>query len=186
MFISKALQNIRQRPSGNYSSLAADYFWSPVFIADQAMPLQAPVGLERACGVAFSSGSALTDTDWMAIQASVMSLAAIRTWTIANRSDVTWSTTFASTGPARLLFQEGQRTVDFVDNTLGYFTYASAFTRMYIMITNATSISTSTGISSMIELTPADLKAMGADITIDANGVGTLNSPLTLNSIVIK
>lgn len=189
MYISKALQNIRQRPNGRYPNLASDALWSPQLGAlDGNYPMQGPASFDRAGGVVFSSGGIISDDNWMAIQSSPISLTAVRTWLANNgRTDVVLASTYASVGQIRILFQEGQRVLDFPDNFLGYFTYASAFNRMYIALSNLSgTMAASSGVISWLELTPADLKAMGADITIDGSGNGTLNSPLILNSIILK
>lgn len=189
MYISKALQNIRQHPNGRYATLASDALWSPQLGAlDGNYPLQGPTSFDRAGGVLFTSGGIISDDNWMAIQTSAISLTGVRTWLANNgRTDVVWPTAYTSTGLIRILFQEGQRVLDFPDNFLGYFTYAQAFNRMYIALSNASgTLAASSGVISWLELTPADLKAMGADITIDGSGNGTLNSPLILNSIILK
>ena len=187
MYISKALQNIRQRPSGQYGSLAYDTMWGSPLLADFTQPGVCSAGLDRSCGIFFTSGGIITDDNWMAIQAIPNSLTAVRTWLANNgRSDVVVPTSFTSTGVARILYQEGQRVFDLSDNNLGYFTYGTAFNRMYIALTNTTSISASTALTSYIELTPADLQAMGASITIDSSGNGTLTAPLCLNNLILK
>lgn len=189
MYISKALQNIRQRPNGRYPALASDRLWSPALAnLDGTLASQFPVGLDCACGVVFSSGGIISDDNWMSIQQSAISLTSIRTW-LPNigRTDVVLNTAYTSTGLGRILYQDGQRVLDFPNNDLGYLTYSPAFNRMYIAMGSVTgSLAASTGIGSWLELTPADLKAMGADITIDQSGNGTLNSPLILNSIILK
>lgn len=188
MYISKALQNIRQRPNGLYPNLSSDGFWTPNSIpTDGTFASQASAGPERACGVVFSSGGVLTDNDWMVFQASFMSLTSMRSWIASNRSDINMNASYASLGNGRILFQDGQRVLDSVDNALGYFTYGTQFNRMYIAMASVSgTLSTTTSITTWLELTPADLKAMGADITIDGSGNGTLNSPLSLNNIILK
>ena len=188
MYISKALQNIRQRPNGRNPNLSADALWSPAVVGqDATQPNQFPSGLERACGIVFSNGGVLTDDNWMAIQASQMSLNNMRSWITANRNDIVMQANFTSIGNARILFQEGYRSLQCTDNTLGYFTYTQPFNRMYIAISNLSgSLALTTTITSLIEFTPNDLKAMGADITIDGQGVGTLNSPVILNNIILR
>lgn len=188
MYISKALQNIRQRPNGRNPSLSSDQLWSPATVgADATQANQFPAGPERTCGIMFSSGGVLTDDNWIALQALSLTLNTMRSWIISNRNDITLQSTFASVGNGRILFHEGYRSLQSVDNSLGYFTYASPFTRMYIALSAvAGSMAVTTAITSLIELTPDDLKTMGADITIDSQGVGTLNSPVILNSILLR
>jgi len=188
MYISKALQNIRQRPNGRNPNLSADALWSPATVgADATQANQFPAGPERTAGIVFSSGGILTDDNWLALQATTMSLTSIRQWLAANRSDVVMQTSFVSVGNARILFHEGYRSLQSVDNVLGYFTNSSPFTRMYIALSSVSgSMAATTTITSLIELTPDDLKTMGADITVDAQGVGTLNSPVILNSILLR
>lgn len=188
MYISKALQNIRQRPNGRNPNLGADAMWSPAIVGpDATQPNQFPSGLERTCGIVFSSGGVLTDDNWMVIQASQMSLTNMRNWIAANRSDITMQASYTSVGNARVLFQEGYRSLQCTDNLLGYFTYTQPFTRMYVAMSNLSgSIVPTTSIISLIEFTPDDLKTMGADITIDSQGVGTLNSPVILNNIILR
>lgn len=188
MYISKALQNIRQRPNGRNPNLSADALWSPATVgADATQANQFPAGPERTAGIVFSSGGILTDDNWMALQSTTMTLNSIRSWLTANRSDVVMQSTFASSGSARILFHEGYRSLQSVDNILGYFTYSTPFTRMYIALTSLSgAMAVTSTITSLIELTPDDLKTMGADITIDAQGVGTLNSPVILNNILLR
>lgn len=192
MYISKAMLNMRGDSLGSTINPTIEWPWSPYSLTGYSSGnLQSggmPTSTEPTAIIVFSSGDTVPDDVWSNQAQALFSLSTLRTYLAANAPGVVMDTAFASSGIVRVInVGGGKRTLD-LNNSLGRFSYAKAFNRMYLMIgTNTTVMSTGTAvIASVFEFTPQDLISMGAPLTDNGDGTFNLNGTISLNNITFS
>lgn len=190
MYISKAMLNMRGDSLSSTASIAVDMPWVPsAFTAyNQAGAYQSggvPISAEPSAGIVFSTGDTIPDSVWANQSQALFSLNTLRTYLAANLPNCVMDSSFISSGTVRVInVGGGKRTLD-LNGLLGRFSYAKAFNRMYLLVSNSTSaygagtVSTTT----VFEFTPQDLISMGVPLTDNGDGTFSLNGIVNINNI---
>lgn len=193
MYISKAMLNMRGDVLCSAASPSVDAPWMPSSFTgyNQNGVMQSggtPISTEVGAAIGFSSGDAVPDSVWLNQAQALFSLNTLRTYLTANAPTCVMDTAFASSGTLRMInIGNGKRMLD-LNNSLGRFSYAKAFNRMYLFIANtagAPAVSTAT-IATVFEFTPQDLIAMGATLTDNGDGTFNLVGTISLNNITFS
>lgn len=193
MYISKAMLNMRGDALGSTAQVAIDAPWVPNSFTgyNQTGVMQScgsPISMEVGAAIGFSSGDAVPDSVWLNQAQALFSLNTLRTYLTANAPTCVMDTAFASTGTLRLInMGNGKRMLD-LNNSLGRFSYAKAFNRMYLFIgstSGAPAVSTAY-IASVFEFTAQDLIAMGATLIDNGDGTFNLDGTIYLNNITFS
>lgn len=185
MIISKAFKSMSAARSGNYSSLATVVPNTPLYPVGAADQRQTSNRSNNfVAGIFYSSGDAISDSVWQMAQAKFITAADLKTYLTANTKTV-----FSNPVISRLSVisrKEDERTVLLYNPAS--LSSAWKFNRIYLALTNSSSIPASSSVDKLpvatwIELTAQDLSLLGASTIQNADGTYSLVSDLALGSL---
>lgn len=192
MIVSKALRNIRQKIDYVPASASPPvlFWWNSTFEGNGTTPYRVDTDTTQSFGVGIgtSFGGQFTDDDWSSMLASsTTSLVAMRTYALANRTDISvYAGVHASVASCARLKQEYDGRYLLLEYISGTFITSVQFDRIYIMINNVVGATAySTNVPNIIEITAQELIAMGIPLVLNANSSYSFPAGI-INNIRIK